>query len=44
MINEHLIVLDFDHTVFNTTRYLEVQVKEFSALFGISEEIFLKGP
>ncbi len=35
-----LILLDFDHTVFNTTRYVNVLKKRFKDDFGISSKEF----
>lgn len=40
-MHKQLIVLDFDHTVFNTTRYVDEQVKQFSRDFGITRADFI---
>lgn len=37
-----LIVLDFDHTVFNTTLFVEMQKRVFEEKFGITEQEFMK--
>jgi len=37
-----LIILDFDHTVFNTTRYVGALKRRFKDEFDIDEEVFVK--
>ncbi len=39
-MKDSLIILDFDHTVFNTTQYVEALKKHFADNFGISETEF----
>jgi len=40
--HQKLIILDFDHTVFNTTRYVEALKTEFNKKFGIDADEFMK--
>lgn len=41
-MKDRLIVLDFDHCVFNTTLFVDVLQKEFKQKFDILEEDFMK--
>lgn len=40
-MKKKLIILDFDHTVFNTTKYIDFLVERFEKDFGISRDEFL---
>lgn len=42
MKHTKLIILDFDHTVFNTTKFVRALIERFSSEFGIDEETFMK--
>jgi len=37
-----LVILDFDHTLFNTTKLVQAEVDYFRKMFGIPESVFLK--
>ncbi len=37
-----LIILDFDHTIFNTTKYVDFLVERFEREFAISRDQFLE--
>lgn len=41
-MKDKLIILDFDHTMFNTTTFVAALKKKFEAEFGIDEETFNK--
>lgn len=41
-MKQGLIIMDFDHTMFNTTYYVDVLQKQFKKKFGIDKETFLK--
>ena len=40
--HDRLMIIDFDHTVFNTTTYLARLVSHFERHFGISEKEFME--
>lgn len=40
--HDNLIILDFDHTIFNTTKYVAALQERFEEEFGISKDDFMK--
>lgn len=40
--HDKLIILDFDHTVFNTTKYVQALKEKFSKNFGIDADTFMQ--
>lgn len=39
-MHDTLITLDFDHTLFNTTKLVQSEAKHFEHMFGISQDAF----